>query len=275
MREVLCGEDVFSMPTVQIVQQQTGRGESAVELLQGGDRSAQSELGVMPYGEFLKRLNRQTDLPLSLLHRSIAEARDGMDTPHRLFNIASLAKIVKAFEMKFAELFAQRFSYRALDFTARTNIFADDGQFVAELAQGLVGTEEARDITRDKSTHLYDRYLYDSEPEHEILRVDPPAKVVVYGKLPRRSVMLPTYTGGTTSPDFVYAIRRESPDDIALHFVVETKSDNPRLSDIRAVEAQRKAFEQIAGNIHWKMETDAAEFERDLNELVNRPCAGR
>jgi type III restriction enzyme len=136
------------------------------------------------------------------------------------------------------------------------------------LAQGLVGTSEAKDIIRSKDNYLYDKCLFDNELEHEVLKVTPPARVVVYGKLPRRSIKLPTYTGGTTSPDFVYAIRGENSDQIALHFIVETKSDNPRVSDKIALDAQRKAFATIGGNISWSVETAAADFERDLKELV-------
>jgi restriction endonuclease len=36
-----------------------------------------------------------------------------------------------------------------------------------------------------------------------------------------------------------------------LHFVVETKSDNLRLSDQIAIETQEKAFVAMGGNIEW------------------------
>lgn len=102
-----------------------------------------------------------------------------------------------------------------------------------------------------------------------MLKVNPPARVVVYGKLPRKSIKIPTSTCGTTSPDFVYAIRGEDSGEISLHFIVETKSDNPRESDKVAVEAQRIFFEQMGvKNIQWKMETNVAEFELDLKELA-------
>lgn len=186
-----------------------------------------------------------------------------------MFNINSLNKIVKGFEQQFVKLFAQQFSYQALDFRAQTSIFTETGEFKAEMPQGCVGNKEAKDISRSKENYLYDKYVYDSDIEHEVLKVDPSEKVVVYGKLPRRSIKLPTYTGGTTSLDFVYAIRDGNTDDITLHFIVETKSDNLRESDIIAVEAQRKFFEQEGiKNIHWKMETNVAEFERDLKELA-------
>jgi type III restriction enzyme len=122
---------------------------------------------------------------------------------------------------------------------------------------------------RDKANYLYDKYVYDSKIEHEVLQVNPPKRVIVYGKLPKRSIKLPTYIGGTISPDFVYAIKKQDSDDIELHFIVETKSDNLRLSDTIAIESQKKAFDAIGGNIKWEMKTDVADFERELKALAN------
>ncbi|MDR2342206.1 MAG: hypothetical protein LBD84_04130, partial [Campylobacteraceae bacterium] len=102
-----------------------------------------------------------------------------------------------------------------------------------------------------------------------VLKIRPPKEVIVYGKLPKQSIKVPTYTGGTTSPDFVYAISRQGSENIELHLIVETKSDNPRLSDNTAVDAQKVAFEKIGGNIRWRMETDAEAFERELKKIVS------
>lgn len=263
-------DNVFVAPTIEIKTERTEKGEDSVRMVAGGYNSASSQSSVIPYGEFLKHLGKQTNLPVWLLHEAIVATRRGNKTSAGIFNLNSLALISAAFERKFEEVFAQKFSYQPLDFTAETSIFEPGTRnFKTELAQGDVGTSEAKDITRPNDNYLYDKYLYDQELEHEVLRVNPPAQVIVYGKLPRRSIKLPTYTGGTTSPDFVYAIRGENSGEIALHFIVETKSDNPRESDKAVVAAQSKFFEQTGiKNIHWKMETDVTMFERDLKELA-------
>jgi len=270
LHEVLTSENIFVEPTVQIIEELLTKGENAVEMVQSGYKSAKSDLGKIPYGEFLKRLNRQTNLPIKLLHESIIAARNDKETPQELFNIATLSNIIKAFDKTFEHVFAQKFSYQALDFTANTSIFTDDGQFKEFLSQGDVGVNEAKIILSEKerAKYLYDKYVYDSEIEHDILKVSIPDKVIVYGKLPRKSIKLPTYTGGTTSPDFVYAIKKNNSDDIALHFIVETKSENPRLSDKIAVERQKRAFEAIGGDIYWWVESDVVGFERDLRRIA-------
>ncbi|MDR2953188.1 MAG: hypothetical protein LBU82_08105, partial [Treponema sp.] len=108
----------------------------------------------------------------------------------------------------------------------------------------------------------------DSDIEHEVLKVPLPPQVTVYGKLPRKSIRLPTYTGGTTSPDFVYTTRGQKPGDVQLHLVVETKSSNPRQSDKIAVATQKKFFECTNTDIKWKLVTKVEDFQRELRKLT-------
>ena len=185
---------------------------------------------------------------------------------NELINLQSLENIVKAFEEKFAEYFAQKYDYEPLGFTAQTSLFKLDGDFKDELPQAYLGNIIARDIQIDER-FLYDKTVFDSEIEHEILKVKPQNEVVVYGKLPKRSIKVPTYTGGTTSPDFVYAISQDGGKSVSLHLFVETKSENLRMSDTIAIHAQEKLFKQIPNTV-WRKETDAAKFERELKEWV-------
>ena len=72
----------------------------------------------------------------------------------------------------------------------------------------------------------------------------------------------------TTSTSCVYSIKKNDSNDIDLHFIVETKSENSRLSDKIAIDTQKRAFEVIGGNIHWEVETDVVGFERDLKKMT-------
>jgi type III restriction enzyme len=242
---VFSGDDVFVKPSAVIINEylsgNPARGDDERLVVKTEYTPAGTGLGILGYGEFLKRLNRRTALPLALIHKTIAAARRGKKTPPELFNVVTIEKIIRGFETAFVRIYRQKFSYQSLDYTARTSLWVD-GDFVGELSQGCLGEHPAGDVVYDKERYLYDKVVYDSELEHEVLKVKPPARVIVYGKLPRKSIRLPTYTGGTTSPDFVYTIQGERPEEISLHLVVETKSDNPRLSDTVAVEAQEKAL---------------------------------
>ena len=208
--------------------------------------------------------------PCSIL--VLASSGEETKTPAGLFNVQTVKNILGEFEKTFADLFEQKFKYAELDYHARTSIFTADGGFVEELKQGLVGEKIATDIAFDKEKYLYDKLAYDSDIEREVLRNKPPSRVMVYGKLPRRSIQLPTYTGGTTSPDFVYAIRGEKTDTVELHLIVETKGNDMRLSETRAIEAQRKFFqgffESVSPAIKWEMTTDVGALARVLGEMA-------
>jgi type III restriction enzyme len=265
LRNIFAASGVFVPSSVSINEDRIDKSTTrSVSSVKGQFRELESPLSEMPYGEFLKEFNRRTDLPIRWIHGALCDVFKNKKLAPNWLNKDSLENCVKRFEQEFAAL-CQKFSYQALDFSAQTSLFKEDGNFVDALPQGDVGINEANDIRRDKSNYFYDKFVYDTEIEHEVLKVDPSAKVVVYGKLPRRSIKLPTYTGGTTSPDFVYAIKGDG-GAISIHLIVETKSDNPRLSDQIAVNAQKKAFAKIA-NIEWRMETDVKQFERDLKEL--------
>ena len=267
--DIFSRDELFVKPTTRIIDEYLKSDGKNFLIRTGGYKVSESNLGKINYGEFLKRLNKRTSLPVTMIHRAITQARQGKNTPAELFNVVTLEKIIHDFETKFIETYNQKFSYQSLDYTAQTSLFKD-GDFIYELNQTYLGANVAEDLTPDKTRYLYDKVAYDSEIEHEVLKVEPPEQVIVYGKLPRRSIKLPTYTGGTTSPDFVYTIRKQELGDVHIYFVVETKSDNPRLSDNIAIAAQRKAFEYIDSNIRWKLITDVADFQRELEKLVGK-----
>ncbi|MDR3327861.1 MAG: type III restriction-modification system endonuclease [Prevotellaceae bacterium] len=258
-------DNVFVKPDISIVEEYTAKGDGNVLLYDSGASSVNSNIGTIYYGEFLKRLSKRTSLSVGDLHNSICKTLKDRANPSELFNTISLENIIKNFQAKFEELFAQKYDYSPLDFTANTSLFQPDGTFKDELAQGLLGDKVANDF-RDNSKFLYDKAVYDSEIEHEVLKIQPKNEVVVYGKLPKQSIKVPTYTGGTTSPDFVYAICENNSETIKLHLIVETKSDNLRMSDAVAVQAQEKLFKNIP-NIEWRMETSVEQFEKDLKSL--------
>ena len=268
-------EDIFSDNPFTIIQHATEKGDDGtVKLIEKRILiETNTAAGQISYGDFIKKIHKQTLIPIHILHQKIwgkltdLAGSKTSEALNKLLNDNSISKFVKVFQSKFIEIFATKYAYTSLHYHAETSILKD-GSFVAELERCLIGINDARDIA-DDSRNLYDYPLsYDSEIEHKILQVAPPVSVAVYGKLPKKSIKLPTYTGGTTSPDFVYSIKKNNSDDIAIHFVVETKSENRRESDTIAVETQGNAFKTIGGNIHYQEYTDVAAFTSDLMKLT-------
>ena len=129
----------------------------------------------------------------------------------------------------------------------------------------MVGTHEATDLIVEPN-YLYDKKVYDTSIEREVLNITPDNRVNVFGKLPRKCIKIPTYVGGTTSPDFVYAVTNG--DNIKLTLFVETKSDNLRDTDTIALNAQEKLFNKIE-NVKWKKITRASEVTTEIQKLLN------
>ena len=113
--------------------------------------------------------------------------------------------------------------------TALTDV---NGKPLEHIVQGNIG------IYRDQNAEvpekfLYDAFVYDSHKEQENIRDSIMDEIVVYGKIPRRSIRIPLYFGGTTSPDFMYVLKTKD-GKLSLNFIIETKDYNSmkEVSDI-------------------------------------------
>lgn len=124
-----------------------------------------------------------------------------------------------------------------------TALTFEDGTPREEIAQGRIGTRIVPGTPGGK--YLYDSYAYDSPLEKDNMTADI-KEVVVYGKIPRNSIAIPTITGGMYSPDFMYVVKKASGEK-ELNIVVETN------------DMQRGAAEKIGGF----METATAKPESE------------
>ena len=234
------------------------------------------KIGALPYNDFVKRISKRTSVPPQTVHKKLWQklmefAKKGLskEAINAKINHNTLEKIIAAWHEKFAETFAEKYHYDPLNFTADTSIIKD-GSFLQELPYGLIGTNTAADIVSD-NRNLYEVPLaYDSEiPEHEILRIAPPQQIIVFGKIPRRAIKVPVYTGGSTTPDFVYAVQQK--DSTHLYILIETKSQDMRNAERIAVLAQQKLFQNLDKvNVKWHLAKTAIEVQNILRELEQK-----
>ncbi len=106
-----------------------------------------------------------------------------------------------------------------------------DGTVRSEISQGRIGTKLVPGTPSNK--YLYDAYAYDSPLEKDNITADI-EEVIVYGKIPRSSIAIPTITGGMYSPDFMYVVKHTNGDK-ELNIIVETK-DVENKTDLRGTE---------------------------------------
>ena len=81
--------------------------------------------------------------------------------------------------------------------------------------------------------YLYDNKAYDSSLELKNINTSID-EVIVYGKIPRNSIAIPTITGESYSPDFMYVVKKDNGEK-ELNIVVETKGVENK-STLRGIE---------------------------------------
>lgn len=187
----------------------------------------------IPYNEFLKRINKATNIPILVIHNAMLKfSKKHGQVDKKFINKFTVDQFISEFNDWKNENLQGRFQYKKANIKyTSTALTHSDGTPKSEILQGKIGTKIADGTPSDK--YLYDAITYDSPLEKENIMSEIES-VVVYGKIPRNSVAIPTITGGTYSPDFMYVVKKQNGEK-ELNIVVETK-DVEGKSDLRGIE---------------------------------------
>ena len=217
-------------------------------------------LEAIHYGDFLKKISQNTNISPKIWHKAVLSKNKNFEK--ECFNVISLANIIRDFKKVFEEEFSQKFEYNKLDFTANTSLIRN-GEFVEEVSKSALGAFSSTEIEVD-DRNLWNEICYDSvNPEMEISKIKPAEKVLVFGKIPQRAIRIPLFTGGTTSPDFIYAIKNDK--NIEIDLFIEAKSENLKESDRIAINSQEIFLNTV--RTEWRKVTSAEEVESIIKEL--------
>jgi len=226
----------------------------------------------IPYNQFLMGVNRVTNIPVAVIHKAIQEYANANDFESSYINESSLTKFIQKFnEWKCANL-QGRFNYKKANCnTKSTALTNDDGSPKAEIVQGRIGIHMENGIVSSK--YLYDTIAYDSDLERKNIVTGDIDEIVVYGKIPRKSIAIPTIANGTYSPDFMYVVRKENGLK-ELNIIVETKDveDKTVLRGIEKakIDCARKFFEQLkidGYTVYFKEQLNNKEIKTIIDEL--------
>lgn len=223
--------DIFDRDYRSIMEREIKRGKDGApielgEVSKAGHYEANTDLS---YGEFLKRAHKQTGLPVDTIHRGIVRRNAKKPIENEAFNLGSLTRFVRHFSEWFDETFQSRFEYAHVGSKVNsTKLTNSDGSPREEVLRTTLG-QIADTQNVPPETYLYDVYDWDSDFERKTM-IDSESRgfdgvVEVYGKIPSKSIKIPTYSGGTTSPDFMYVIKRDDGSQ-SVNFVAETKGMN-------------------------------------------------
>ena len=187
----------------------------------------------IPYNVFLRRIMQATSIPIVQMHGAICKyVKKHGQIPADKFNDNSTVAFAAAFQEWRNTRLQGRFHYaRAGASVGATALSNADGTPRLEIAQGRIGTKIVPGMPSDK--YLYDTFAFDSPLEKKNL-LEEIDSVIVYGKIPRRSIAIPVITGGSYSPDFMYVVKKKSGEK-ELNIVVETK-DVENKTDLRGEE---------------------------------------
>jgi type III restriction enzyme len=228
---------------------------------------------VLPYHEFLKRIGRQTNLSIKLLHDVLVEYSNTKNIHPEKINEHSVSNFVKLFQDWKIEKLVGRFSYSKANLPVKaTALTYSDGTPKAEITQGVIGTKFIDGTPTEK--YLYDVYAFDSPLEKKNLLVGI-QEIVVFGKIPKNSIAIPTITGQSYSPDFMYVVKKDNGEKI-LNVIVETK-DVENQTGLRGIEQAKINCAEVFFNQltidGYKVEFKTQLNNREINAIINEVLA--
>ena len=264
--------DVFGYQTVKsersVIDTSKGRAdvvsESGVEYLVTGRK--------MPYRDFLIRANKATSVPVRIIHKAICRYADKHGLNNAFINENSLSCLIQAFEEWKCSNLQGRFKYKKADYETKVTALTNkDGSMKPEIVQGAIGIHLEAGIVSEK--YLYDAIAYDSDLEKANIKSEI-EEVIVYGKIPRRSISIPTIANSSYSPDFMYVVRKKNGDK-ELNVIIETKDvenkANLRGNELAKINSARSFFEQLkldGYNIHFKTQLNNKGMKAIISELL-------
>ena len=150
-------------------------------------------------------------------------------------------------------------NYQKANYDSKETSLTDvNGILRKEIAQGLVGVSLEKG--NPNKSYLYESIAYDSDLEKTNITSEI-EDVVVFGKIPRRSIAIPTIIENY-SPDFMYVVRKKGGSK-ELNLIIETKDVKDK-SDLRGDEGlkiycAKKFFETL------KLDGYEVSFKTQLN----------
>lgn len=230
----------------------------------------------LPYHEFLKRINRATSVPIRSLHEAMCKAVGNKPTfSQDMINDQSLARIINNItNWKIGHSMGQ-FKYKQTTYDVkRTRLTDENGKLYDDIVQSYIGNH--LDSAHVADRYLYDAYTYDSDLEQKNLRTSDIQEVIVFGKIPRKSISIPTITNDSYSPDFMYMVKKADGTK-ELNIIVETKGvDTP--ADLRGIEEKkigcaRKFFDQLREdypelNVNFRDQLNNQQLRTIIDEVL-------
>ena len=140
-----------------------------------------------------------------------------------------------------------------------------------EVVQAYIGNKSVPG--NPPQNYLYDAYAHDSWLELQNMKTEID-EVVVYGKIPSKSICIPTVASSNYSPDFMYVVKKASGEK-ELNIVVETKDvegkDVLRGNEAAKIECARVFFEMLSKEgytVYFRDQINNKQMAQIINEVL-------
>lgn len=247
----------------------------------GNRMTAETSYGVqyaitnsLPYGLFIKRISSATNIPIQIIHKCLCNfSKKHGRIEDKFFNGQTIGAVIRSFSEWKINTLQGRFNYKKThEQIGATALTHNDGTVRENIAQGRIGVKIEEGEPMEK--YLYDTKAYDSPLE--LKNIDSAIdEVIVYGKIPRNSIAIPTITGESYSPDFMYVVKKENGEK-ELNIVVETK-DIENKSTLRGIEEAKikcaevffKNLSEQGYNVYFRTQLNNEKMLQIVKEVIN------
>lgn len=213
--------DIYKQESILVESKRTKALDTHIEIRENIEDVYLVE-NIIPYNEFLKNISKNTGISINIIHKGLVIFNQENKIPKDFFNMSTLQNFINKFQSWLENSFIKRFSYKKLGINSKQTALTDiNGDMKKSIVQGNIGImKDPKSIVPEK--FLFDSFVYDSDKERETIRNSVIDEIVVFGKIPRNSIRVPLYFGGTTSPDFMYVLKNKD-EEYIVNFIVETK----------------------------------------------------
>ena len=192
---------------------------NTITLSEDGSVEYEIKQDFMHYNTFLNKIYQSTNIPIKIIHKALVEFNKKKAIKDEFFNTNTLINFINRInEWKYNMLFG-RFKYTATELSGEETKLTDAKGNPKYEAEGVLGVSYSDKKPSDN--YLYDICLYDSTLEMKNITTTND-RVIVFGKIPARSVRIPLIGGGTYSPDFMYVVEDDNKVK-EINLVIETK----------------------------------------------------
>lgn len=232
----------------------------------------ESSLSVLKYSEFLESLSNQVNINISTVNKVFIKLlKNNILDINNYLNYETIRLIKSMFKNHLIENVHGEFQikYNEINSKIHPTKFTDpSGNVLDKIDASDVGKEISEETVVDN--YLFEELYFDSELEKKNI-IEEIKEVVVFTKIPKKSIKIPIVGGDTYSPDFAYVIQFENGKK-ELNFIVETKNKEEKdLSpdEKNRIKSAEKLFKSEFFDVKFKKQMKNQKIVDLIKEIKN------